>query len=67
MSFGDIITLLEAHPVVTGLVVVVVGGLFKWMWTRIFGGKGKVAEGSALVQSHSGTGDNIGRDKVITH
>ncbi|NDH24759.1 MAG: hypothetical protein EBY35_00830 [Rhodobacteraceae bacterium] len=37
------------------------------MWTRIFGGKGKAAEGSALVQSHSGTGDNIGRDKVITH
>ena len=67
VSFGDIITLLEAHPVVTGLVVVVVGGLFKWMWTRVFGGKGKAAEGSALVQSHSGTGDNIGRDKVITH
>ena len=67
MSISEIITLVEGHPVVTGLVVVVVGGLFKWMWTRIFGGKGKVAEGSALVQSHSGTGDNIGRDKVITH
>ena len=67
VSISEIITLVEGHPVVTGLVVVVVGGLFKWMWTRIFGGKGKVAEGSALVQSHSGTGDNIGRDKVITH
>ncbi|MFZ9118659.1 MAG: tetratricopeptide repeat protein [Paracoccaceae bacterium] len=44
MSFGDIITLLEAHPVVTGLVVVVVGGLFKWMWTRVFGGKDRRSE-----------------------
>ena len=44
VSFGDIITLLEAHPVVTGLVVVVVGGLFKWMWTRVFGGKDRRSE-----------------------
>jgi protein O-GlcNAc transferase len=44
VSFGDIIALLEAHPVVTGLVVVVVGGLFKWMWTRIFGGKDRRSE-----------------------
>jgi len=44
VSFGDIIALLEAHSVVTGLVVVVVGGLFKWMWTRIFGGKDRRSE-----------------------
>ena len=44
VSFGDIITLLEAHPVVTGLVVFVVGGLFKWMWTRVFGGKDRRSE-----------------------
>ena len=44
VSFGDIIALLEAHPVVTGLVVVVVGGLFKWMWTRVFGGKDRRSE-----------------------
>ena len=44
VSFGDIIRLLEAHPVVTGLVVVVVGGLFKWMWTRVFGGKDRRSE-----------------------
>ena len=44
VSFGDIIALLEAHPVVTGLVVLVVGGLFKWMWTRVFGGKDRRSE-----------------------
>ncbi|MEL0123744.1 MAG: hypothetical protein VW728_14100, partial [Paracoccaceae bacterium] len=61
MSFGDIITFLEAHPATTGaivaFVVVILGwfsGLFKWIWTRVFGGKDKPAEGAALVQSHSG-------------
>ena len=67
VSISEIITLVEGHQVVTGLVVVVVGGLFKWMWNRVFTGKDKAMQGSALVQSHSGTGDNIGRDKVITH
>ena len=74
VSISELIPWMEAHPATTGaivaFVVVILGwfsGLFKWKWIRVFKGKGKAAEGSALVQSRSGTGDNIGRDKVITH
>ena len=71
MSIGDLITLIEAHPVVTGVVVALVGwftGIFKWILNSVFGTKDKAVQGTALTQTHSGAGNNVGRDKVVnTH
>ncbi|MEK9735171.1 MAG: tetratricopeptide repeat protein, partial [Paracoccaceae bacterium] len=44
MSISEIITLAEGHLVITGLIVLVVGGLFKWIWNRVFGGKDRRSE-----------------------
>ena len=71
MSIGDLITLIEAHPVVTGVVVALVSwftGIFKWILNSVFGTKDKAVQSTALTQTHSGAGNNVGRDKVVnTH
>ncbi len=48
---SELIPWMEAHPATTGaivaLLVVILGwfsGLFKWMWTRVFGGKDRRSE-----------------------
>ena len=51
VSMCELITWMEAHPATTAaivaFVVVILGwfsGLFKWMWTRVFGGKDRRSE-----------------------
>jgi tetratricopeptide (TPR) repeat protein len=51
VSISELIPWMEAHPATTGaivaFVVVILGwfsGLFKWMWTRVFGGKDRRSE-----------------------
>ena len=44
VSISEINTLVEGHPVIIGLIVLVVGGLFKWIWNRVFGGKDRRSE-----------------------